>query len=244
MKRSITALIGFAALGTASVFGLQTAGITSAKGNAKTAEFDLLETNVTRQGANIVFTQTVGGKAGNSKPNSTGKFAGSSVYSYVWPTSLDSSTVGFEAKQGVLALAATSHPDFDDTPKYDENTDGNLENDGNLWHTHWVVLVPDDTCGKGNLKVKDIPEGNKPKLPITWPGAPILIDSPGYDLNMTGSSVRIKVPLKELGFPKEFNFDGVTAGLRVNASVHNPLLCVTDVFDVASGDLSLPGKLR
>lgn len=37
-------------------------------------------------------------------------------------------------------------------------------------------------------------------------------------------------------------FDGVTAGLRVNASAHAPLLCVVDVFDVASGDLSLPGR--
>ena len=34
----------------------------------------------------------------------------------------------------------------------------------------------------------------------------------------------------------------VTAGLRVNASVHAPLLCVVDVFKVASGNLSLPGK--
>jgi hypothetical protein len=37
---------------------------------------------------------------------------------------------------------------------------------------------------------------------------------------------------------------GVTAALRVNASVHNPLLCVVDVFKVASGDLSLPGKVN
>ncbi len=36
-------------------------------------------------------------------------------------------------------------------------------------------------------------------------------------------------------------FDGVTAGLRVSASAHQPLLCVVNVFDVASGDLSLPG---
>ena len=39
------------------------------------------------------------------------------------------------------------------------------------------------------------------------------------------------------------HFDGVTAALQVNADVHAPLLCVTDVFDVASGDLSLPGEV-
>ena len=32
--------------------------------------------------------------------------------------------------------------------------------------------------------------------------------------------------------------------LRVNANVHAPLLCVADVFDVASGNLSLPGKVN
>lgn len=38
-------------------------------------------------------------------------------------------------------------------------------------------------------------------------------------------------------------FDGVTAGLRVIAGAHAPPLCVVDVFKVASGDLSLPGKV-
>jgi hypothetical protein len=36
---------------------------------------------------------------------------------------------------------------------------------------------------------------------------------------------------------------GVTTGLRVNANVHAPLLCVMDVFNVASGDLSPPGRM-
>jgi hypothetical protein len=30
----------------------------------------------------------------------------------------------------------------------------------------------------------------------------------------------------------------------VNTNIHAPLLCVTDVFDIASGDLSLPGALN
>ena len=40
------------------------------------------------------------------------------------------------------------------------------------------------------------------------------------------------------------SYDGVTSALRVNDSIHAPLLCVTDVFDVASGDLSLPGTIE
>ena len=39
----------------------------------------------------------------------------------------------------------------------------------------------------------------------------------------------------------DFNFDGVTSGLRVSTTPHDPLLCVEAGFDVASGDLSLPG---
>ena len=40
------------------------------------------------------------------------------------------------------------------------------------------------------------------------------------------------------------NYDGVTAALTVNESVHVPLLCVVDVFGVPSGDLSLAGMIE
>ena len=53
-------------------------------------------------------------KAGSLKPTPTGKLAGSDVFSYVWPTTLNSSEVGFEDSAGILALAVTSHPDFDE----------------------------------------------------------------------------------------------------------------------------------
>jgi hypothetical protein len=234
MKRITTAVIGLCSLGLYAAVALEVTGIISKPGNAN-AEFDLINTSVTREGQNLVFTQTVSGKAGSITPAASGKFGGSRVFSYVWPTSLDSSSVGFASKQGVLALAATFHPDFDDGASGTKNR--------TVWHSHWVVLVPDDACGKGNLKVKDIPEGSKPKLPATWPGAPILIDSPAFEPSFNGSSIRIEVPLKALGFRQSFNFDGVTAGLQVNSSIHTPLLCVKDVFDVASGDLSLPGKV-
>jgi hypothetical protein len=186
----------------------------------------------------------VSGKAGANKPSKTGKVAGSNVFSYVWPTSLDPSTVGFESKSGILAFAVTSHPDFDDTPLFDENGDGKSDNDGGLWHSHWVVLQPDDACGKGALKVVDIPEGTKPRLPKTWPGFPILIDSPGWNPVFKGKTLEVKVPFDDIGVVQSASFDGVTAALRVNASVHNPLLCVVDVFKVASGNLSLPGKVK
>jgi len=204
--------------------------------------FDIVHAKVVTQGSHLIFQQVVAGRAGDKQPISNGQLAGAEVYSYVWPTSLNSSAVGFEADQGILSLVLTVHPDFDDTPLYDEDGDGNKTNDGDKWHSHWVVLVPDNACGEGALKVKDIAQGSSPKLPVTWPNLPLFIDSPGFDFALDQSEVLVRVPLSALGFPDNFSFDGVTAGLKINQQVHAPLLCVTDVFDVASGDLSLPGK--
>lgn len=204
-------------------------------GNAKPA-FDIVTTDIKVDAAKnwLTFSMQVSGKAGSVKPAKSGKFAGSRVFSYVWPTKIDPAEVGFESGAGILALAVTSHPDFDDVPLF------NIK--GADWHSHWVVLVPDEVCGKGALKVKDIPEGTKPKLPKTWPGVPILIDSPGYPPVFNGGTVSIRVPFDDVSLLTGVAFDGVTAGLQINASAHQPLLCVMNVFDVASGDLSLPGK--
>lgn len=217
-------------------------GIDSPAGGADPA-YDIVQTQIRKDGGNVVFSMRVSGKAGAVKPTPTGKLAGSDIYSYVWPTSLDSAAVGFEPGQGILAFAVTSHADFDDTPAYDENGDGDPKNDGDVWHSHWVVLVPDDACGPGALKIKDIPEGTKPKLPETWPGLPILIDSPDYSPVFEGATVQVAIPAADLETPPGTSFDGVTAGLRVNQSVHAPLVCVADVWDIGSGDLSLPGKV-
>ena len=218
--------------------------IHSPKNEETLAPFDIVHTKITTEGNVATFHMAVSGKAGTIKPTPTGKLAGSDVFSYVWPTSIDSYEVGFEKKAGILALAVTSHPDFDDTPLYDENGDGNVSNDGNIWHSHWVVLQPNEQCGEGALGVVDIPKGEKPRLPKTWPGLPILLDSPGWAPTIDSNVVVVRVPFDNIGIVKNTSFDGVTAGLRVNQSVHAPLLCVADVMDVASGDLSLPGKIN
>ncbi|MGA6107015.1 hypothetical protein ABS648_14105 [Pseudomonas solani] len=238
MKRLMALAVAGAIAAPASAH--EAGGIHSEKGGKVEAAFDLVHTRVSRDGDMLVFEQLVDGEAGSRVPSAKGSFAGAEVYSYVWPTSLDSGAVGFEQGSGILALALTSHPDFDDTPQLDENKDGKKDNDGGLWHSHWVVLTKEASCGPSGLKVRDIPEGAKPKLPATWPGAPIYIDSPGYDLSVKQDAARIRVPLAAVGFPKNFNYDGVTAALQVNADLHDPLLCVSSVWDVASGNLSLP----
>lgn len=218
-------------------------GIHAEPGGATRAAFDIVHARIRTEGNHAIFHMAVSGRAGESRPTPTGMLAGSAVFSYVWPTDLDPSVVGFEPKAGILAFAVTAHPDFDDTPLFDENGDGNAGNDGDLWHSHWVVLTRDDACGPDSLKVVDIPEGAKPRLPKTWPGLPLLIDSPGWSPRIDRDTVEVRVPFDDIGLIQGARFDGVTAALRVNASVHAPLLCVADVFKVASGDLSLPGKV-
>ncbi|MEJ5022972.1 hypothetical protein WH297_25065 [Ochrobactrum vermis] len=70
-----------------------------------------------------------------------------------------------------MALAVTFHPDFNDAAYSGTNR--------HIWHPHWVVLAKDTACATG-LKVGDIPEGSKPKVPPSWPNVPLLIDSPEY----------------------------------------------------------------
>lgn len=199
------------------------------------APFDIVHTEVANVGGDVVFKVRVRGKAGELRPKTTGQFAGSAVYSYVWPTTLDSAQVGFEAGQGILALAVTFHPDFDDAAYGGVNR--------HVWHPHWVVLTPDPACGAGKLKVRDIPPGTKPRVPSTWPNVPILIDSPTYPTELASDTVAVRVPAAVIGATDNVRFDGVTSALKVNANIHAPLLCISDVFDVASGDLSIPGRI-
>ena len=218
--------------------------ITAASDPAVDPAFDITHATATTDGRLATFAIEVSGAAGASVPAPTGQLAGAKVDAYVWPTKLDPGAVGFAPASGLLALAITAHPDFDDTPLFDENGDGKRDNDGDLWHSHWVVLRPDAACGKDALKVVDIPEGSRPRVPRTWPGLPILIDSPGWSPTFDGGVVEVRVPFDDVSAVEAGSFDGVTAALRVNASVHDPLLCVADVFKVASGDLSLPGRVN
>ncbi|MCV0427812.1 MAG: hypothetical protein K5905_20335 [Roseibium sp.] len=204
--------------------------------------YDILAAHVHRKGRVVTFHMTMKGKAGSTVPKATGDLAGAPVHSYVWPTSLDPETVGFEGGQGILAMVATSHPDFDDTPLFDEDGDGDVANDGAKWHSHWVVLVPNESCGPGALSVQDIPDGSTPKMPATWPELPIYIDSPGFSPVLNAQEITINVAFDDTASIENMSYDGVTSALRVNQNIHAPLLCVVDVFDVASGDLSLPGK--
>ena len=206
------------------------------------ASFDITHAKISAQGQTLNFHMAAA-DIGQRKPNATGQLAGASVFAYVWPTSLNSSVIGFDADQGIVALAVTAHPDFDDTPLFDENNDGDVSNDGHQWHSHWVVLAPNEACGAGALAVKDLTEQHRAK-PITWPGLPLFIDSPGWQPRFDEQQVEVLVPMPQGIDLSTVKYDGVTAGLKVHANLHAPLLCVSDVFDIASNDLSLPATVE
>ena len=108
------------------------------------------------------------------------------------------------------ALAITAHPDFDDTPLFDENGDGDPANDGADWHSHWVVLVEDKAC-TGGLKVRDVSPGQD-LLPATAPGLPIALDSPGMSSDHLEQYDFKRVPRPLFPLDQEFEFTPMAVG--------------------------------
>jgi len=191
-----------------------------------------------------VFEIKVDGTAGKTTPEPVGQLDGAPVLGYVFPTTLKSTDVGFGSTEGIVAMALTSHPDFDDTPLWDENKDAVYDNDGIIWHSHWVILVEDKRVA-GGLSVKQFVEGDvSVVLPPTNPGMPMYMDSPGYPVVSSGKSIKVIVPAYRIRTKGDFKFDGVAAFMKVNTENSSmPMLGVYEVYSVSSGDLSLPYAL-
>jgi hypothetical protein len=245
MIRCFRPLCGAAALAVTALLQPTFAHeITTDKTEGIPPSFDLLSATGALEGSVLAVSLTVAGTAGADVPEPVGGVPGAGVYAYVWPTTLDPAVAGFEPGSGILALAVTAHPDFDDTPQFDEDGDGDPANDGQTWHSHWVVLAEDAACGEPGLKVRDIAAGEDLAVPESHPDLPIMIDSPGYEPRLGGGELAVDAEIEAPAADADARFDAVTAALTVNAEGKAPLLCVTQVFDIASGDLSLPGSLR
>lgn len=193
----------------------------------------------------LYFQIEVEGEAGSTKPTPFGQLDGAPVLGYVFPTSLTPDAVGFGKTEGILALALTSHPDFDDTPLWDENSDLDYANDGIVWHPHWVVLVSDDRV-PGGLSVKQFKKTDTGvKLPPTNPGMPMYMDSPGFPVITKNQIINVVVPGYRVNKHVSFKYDAVAAYMQVNTSNENlPLLGVYNVYSILSGDLSLPYTVK
>jgi len=192
-----------------------------------------------------VWEIKVSALAGQTIPKPAGQLDGAPVLAYVFPTNLKPIDVGFSQTEGIVALGLTSHPDFDDTPLWDENSDQIFDNDGIIWHPHWVILVEDKRV-EGGLAVKQFEKDDTSVvLPSTNPGMPMYMDSPGYPVTTQGSSIKVVVPDYRINNKTDFNYDGVAAFMKVNTSKADlPMLGVYEVFSVASGNLSLPYQVK
>ena len=191
----------------------------------------------------LTFEQTVEGNIGSTLPIAVGQLDGAPVLGYVFPTTLQAEDVGFSATAGIVALAVTSHPDFDDTPLWDEDGDGVYDNanDGKILHTHWVILG-EDARASGGFSVKEFKkEDASVILPPTNPGMPMYMDSPGFSVLIRGNTLKVLVPAARINNKTDFNYDAVAAYMQVNTSDNSrPLLGVYEVYSIGSGDLSLP----
>lgn len=212
---------------------------------AKSDDFKIKSASIThnKKYGQLEFEIVVSGIAGNTLPEPVGKLDMAPVLGYVIPTTLKPEDVGFSPTEGILAMAITSHPDFDDTPLWDENRDNNFSNDGIIWHPHWVVLVKDSRV-PGGLSVKDHKKADKVTKPKTAADMPMYMDSPGYPVVSSGNTIRMAVPVYHVNNKVNFNFDVVTCYMQVSApegeAMDKPMLGVYNVFQVLSKDLSLP----
>lgn len=213
----------------------------------KQADFDLLMAKAIYDAEleQVVMTIEVEGQAGRSRPQAVGQLDGAPVWGYVFPTTLSSDDVGFGNAAGIVAMALTSHPDFDDTPLWDENNDQNYANDGEEWHSHWVLLQEDNRV-EGGLSVRQF-DANDPSvtLPPTNPGMPMYMDSPGFQVVTKGHEIHVVIPTAFIRHNTSFRFDAVAARMQVNTSDSDlPMLGVYELFEVLSGDLSLPYQVQ
>ncbi|WP_205760956.1 hypothetical protein [Luteolibacter luteus] len=189
----------------------------------------------------MVFSMNLDGPAGKTVPKAAGQLDGAPVMAYVFPTSLKAADVGMGNAEGIVALAITSHPDFDDTPLWDEDANGKYDDDKVIYHTHWALLTKDDRV-PGGLAVKEFKKEDKSVvLPPTNCGMPMYLDAAGHSVVERGNTIKALVPAYYLRNKTSFKFDGVTCYMQVNTScMAKPMLGVYEVYSVASGNLSLP----
>ncbi|MFT5757433.1 MAG: hypothetical protein ACI9LM_002167 [Alteromonadaceae bacterium] len=184
----------------------------------------------------LIFSVHTEGNAATKTVNKRGQVDGAPVVGYVFPTTIEPKNVGFKnIAEATLALAVTTHPDFDDTPLWDENNNGNYQDDGIIYHTHWVALVNDDKSAAGISVPTSLDKSN---LPPTAPMS-MYLDSPDFHAFAQGNLLRIIVPVQRINGITDFKFNSLTARMNVDLSDGHPVLRVNEVFDTLSGNLSL-----
>ncbi|MEZ4273299.1 MAG: hypothetical protein R3C68_18225 [Myxococcota bacterium] len=185
----------------------------------------------------VVFEITTAGDAASVVPTKAGQVDGAPVLGYVFPTTLQPQWVGFGDVAGTVALAVTSHPDFDDTPLWDENGSEAYDDDGAIYHSHWVVLHED---GRAPAGIAVVQSNTTSTLPPTAP-MPMYLDSPGFTVIEDGSRVRVLVPADRIQRQFDFKTGALTAFMQVDATGSSPLLAVHEILSqLNEGEVNTP----
>ncbi|RYG15745.1 MAG: hypothetical protein EOO07_14720 [Chitinophagaceae bacterium] len=219
----------------------------------KSKDFNIKSASIVHNKLNstLEFQLTVEGNAGATQPQPIGKFDMAPVLGYVIPTTLKAEDIGFSPTEGIVAMAITSHPDFDDTPLWDENMDKNFANDGILWHPHWVILIKDQRV-PGGFSVKEHKKAEVVSKPKTAPNMNMYMDSPGYAVGTVGNKIGMSVPLYHVNNKTNFKFDALACYMQISApdgktmdKEHDkPMLGVYNVYNILSRDLSMPFPVK
>jgi hypothetical protein len=194
----------------------------------------------------LVLSVRVKGTAGATTPDSTGKLQGAGVLSYLFLTTLKPEDIGFGQTDGIVALALTSHPDFDYSPLWDENNNGNYTDDGRSWQSHWVILVKEARVG-GGYAVKELEKDDKTiKMPTTSAfNVPVYMDSPGFQVVIKNNTMKVIVPSYRINNKIDFNFNAISCYMTFNTSDPNlPMLGIRNIYYTASKNMTFPYTVK
>jgi hypothetical protein len=184
----------------------------------------------------LVLSMKVKGKAGATTPDSLGQINGAGILSYLFTTDLKAEDIGFGKTEGIVALALTSHPDFDFSPLWDENNNGVYNDDGRSWQSHWIILVKEARVG-GGYAVKEL---NKEDQTIKFPktaasNVPIYMDSPGFQVVIKDHMIKVIIPSYRINNKIDFKFNAMTCYMTYNVSDPNlPMLGIRNIYYTAS----------
>lgn len=169
-----------------------------------------------------IFTIEVSNDAGSVAPMPAGQVDGAPVLGYVFVTDLSLEDVGYVGVEGAVALGITSHPDFDDTPLWDEDNNDAYDDDDIVYHSHWVVLEENDLAGEGLAVVQAGPDDIlTPTSPM-----PMYLDSTGFTILEKGREISVIVPVNAVKRNTTFTSNALTAYLEVGIVDNAPLLKV------------------
>ena len=178
-----------------------------------------------------VFHVGVSDEAGRSCPRAPARpLAGGRVFCSRLADHAGPGRGGLRTRQWHAGLAVTVAPGLRrHATLFDENGDGNRQRRQPLAFA-LVVLQPDRPADPARSRWPTFPRTQQPRLRPNLAGAAAVHRQPRLEPAPQGDTLEVRA-FDDMPPCRPRAFD-LAAALRVNASVHSPLLCVADVFKV------------